>query len=178
MRILLTGGAGYVGSACLRWLLRHGHEVVAYDNLSEGNRAAVPGGRLVVGDILDTDALTGALRNHGAEALMHFAALAIVPDSVTDPGTYWKVNAEGTRSVLEAVRAAGVKKILFSSTCATYDFTSPMPLTEDSLQRPGCPYGTSKLASLRDRQDPYGAPGDKTFLGFTSFTHRSIGTVR
>src|SRR4029079_929707 len=110
MKILLTGGAGYVGSACLRWLLHHGHDAIAYDNLSEGNVAAVPDApnRLIVGDIIETDRLAAVLRQHGVEALMHFAALASVPDSITDPEAYYRINVGGTKSVLDAMRMAGV----------------------------------------------------------------------
>ena len=110
MKILLTGGAGYIGSACLRWLLRQGHDPVAYDDLSEGNAAAVPeaGARLVVGDVLDTGKLTAVMRERGVEAVMHFAALASVPDSIRDPDGYYRVNVLGTKSVLDATRGAGV----------------------------------------------------------------------
>lgn len=153
MKILLTGGAGYIGSACLRWLLSHGHDPVAFDDLSEGNRAAVPDGRLVVGDILDTDALAGALRRHGAEAVMHFAALASVPDSIADPDSYYRVNVLGTKSVLDAMRRAGVPRVVFSSTAATYGFRAEMPLREGSPQTPETPYGTTKLAAERMIRD-------------------------
>ena len=106
MKILLTGGAGYVGSACLRWLLKHGHDPIAYDNLSEGNTAAVPDShcRLIVGDIADTDHLAEVLRQRRVEAVMHFAALASVPDSIADPEAYYRVNVGGTKSVLDAMR--------------------------------------------------------------------------
>ena len=103
MRVLCTGGAGYVGSACVRWLLGHGHDAVAYDNLSEGNRKAVPVDRLIVGDIEDREQLAGALRSHRAEAVMHFAAVASVPESVREPDTYWRVNVLGTKTVLDAM---------------------------------------------------------------------------
>jgi UDP-glucose 4-epimerase len=147
MRILLTGGAGYIGSACLRWLVRHGHDPIAFDDLSEGNRAAVPADRLVVGDIGDVDGLTEALRAHRAEAVMHFAALASVPDSIADPDNYYRVNVVGTKNVLDAMRKAGVRRIVFSSTAATYGFRAEMPLREDSPQTPETPYGTTKLAA-------------------------------
>jgi UDP-glucose 4-epimerase len=165
MKILLTGGAGYVGSACLRWLLEHGHDPIAYDNLSEGNAAAVPraADRLIVGDIADTAHLTEALRQHGTEAVMHFAALASVPDSIADPEAYYRVNVGGTKSVLDAMRAAAVRKILFSSTAATYGFHSEMPLHEHSPQTPETPYGTTKLAAewlINDYARAYG-------LGYT-----------
>jgi UDP-glucose 4-epimerase len=147
MKILLTGGAGYIGSACLRWLLKHGHDPIAYDSMLEGNASAVPEGRLVEGDILDLDKLTATLREHKVEAVMHFAALASVPDSIADPDNYWEVNTVGTKNVLDAMISAGIDKIVFSSTAATYAFGTPMPLTEDSPQHPQTPYGTSKLAA-------------------------------
>jgi UDP-glucose 4-epimerase len=159
MRLLLTGGAGYIGSACLRWLLRHGHDPVAYDNLSEGNRAAVPEGRLVVGDILDNDRLARALRDHRTEGVLHFSALASVPNSVSDPESYYRVNVAGTKSVLDAMRAAGVPRVVFSSTAATYGFRTEMPLREDSPQTPESPYGATKLAAewmIRDYGRAYG----------------------
>ncbi len=122
MKILLTGGAGYVGSACLRLLLEHGHDPIAYDNLLEGNPASVPGAdeRLVVGEIEDSAALAAVMRDRGVEAVMHFAALASVPQSVSDPESYYRVNVAGTKGVLDAMRIAGVRPIVFSSTCATY----------------------------------------------------------
>jgi UDP-glucose 4-epimerase len=165
MRILLTVGAGYVGSACLRWLLEHGHDPIAYDNLSEGNRAAVPGAseRLIVGEIHDTDALAGVMRDRGVEAVMHFAALASVPESVAHPERYYRVNVGGTRSVLDAMKEAGVRRIVFSSTCATYGVHAEMPLREDSSQLPETPYGRTKLACewmIQDYGQAYG-------LGYT-----------
>ncbi len=147
MKILCTGGAGYVGGACMRWLLRHGHDPIAFDNLSMGNRGSVPADRLVVGDIEDRDALSKALRDHGAEAVMHFAALASVPESIEDPEAYYRVNVVGTKNVLDAMLDNGVKLILFSSTAATFGFHAEMPLTEESPQSPETPYGTTKLAA-------------------------------
>ncbi len=147
MKILLTGGAGYIGSACLRWLIKQGHDPIAFDNMLEGNAAAVPDGRLVVGDIRDTEALTRALRDHGAEAVMHFAALASVPLSISDPASYWRANVVGTKSVLDAMRAAGVPRIVFSSTAATFAFGVDMPIRETTPQVPETPYGTTKLAA-------------------------------
>src|SRR5688500_14258053 len=146
MRVLLTGGAGYVGSACLRYLVRHGYDPIAFDNLSEGNRAAVPGGRLIVGDILDADLLVEVLASEKFEAVMHFAAVASVPESNKGPEAYWRVNVLGTKNVLDAMRRTGVRRIVFSSTAATYGVEGEMPLTEDSPQHPETPYGTTKLA--------------------------------
>jgi UDP-glucose 4-epimerase len=169
MKILLTGGAGYVGSACLRWLLGHGHDPIAYDNMQEGNVAAVPDAprRLIIGDIAETDRLAEVLRQHGVEAVMHFAALASVPDSIADPESYYRVNVAGTKSVLDAMRAAGVRKVLFSSTAATFGFRAEMPLREDSPQTPETPYGTTKLAAewlIKDYARAYG-------LGYTSLRY-------
>jgi UDP-glucose 4-epimerase len=155
MKILLTGGAGYIGSACLRWLAQHGHDPIAYDNMSEGNAAAIPdaGRRLVVGDIRDVDRLTQAMGDHRVEAVMHFAALASVPESIKDPDHYYGVNVAGTKNVLDAMRRTGIDRIVFSSTAATYAFTDEMPLHEDSPQLPETPYGTTKLAAERMIRD-------------------------
>ncbi|MGE3818783.1 MAG: UDP-glucose 4-epimerase GalE [Isosphaeraceae bacterium] len=155
MKILLTGGAGYIGSACLRWLLSHGHEPFAFDDLSEGNRAAVPDAdrRLIVGDLADAETLARVMADLQIEAVMHFAALASVPESIKDPQGYYRVNVLGTKNVLDGMLKAGVRRILFSSTAATYAFNVPMPLREDSTQRPETPYGTTKLAAERMIQD-------------------------
>ena len=128
MNLLLTGGAGYIGSATLRWLLRHGHQAIAYDNLLEGNARAVPAGHLVAGDLLDTALLTRTLRAHQIDAVLHFAALASVPRSIKDPDSYWRTNVLGTKSVLDAMRGANVPRIVFSSTAATYAFGVEMPI--------------------------------------------------
>ncbi len=147
MRILLTGGAGYVGSAALRWLLDKGHDALAFDDLSAGHAAAVPEGRLVNGSILDVDALVTAMETQRTEAVMHFAALASVPDSIRAPDEYWATNVLGTKNVLDAARSGGVDRFIFSSTAATYSFDEPMPLVEESAQIPQVPYGTTKLAA-------------------------------
>jgi UDP-glucose 4-epimerase len=165
MKLLLTGGAGYVGSACLRWLLRHGHDPIAYDNLVEGNIAAVPdaSSRLIIGDISETDRLAQVLLENRVEAVMHFAALASVPESIADPEAYYRINVLGTKSVLDAMRAVAVRKIIFSSTAATYGVRSEMPLREESPQLPETPYGATKLAAewlIKDYARAYG-------LGFT-----------
>ena len=149
MNILLTGGAGYIGSASLRWLIRHGHNPTAYDNLAEGNAAAVPdsSNRLIVGDLADTAKLAEVMSERRIEAVMHFAALASVPDSIADPNGYYTINVIGTKNVLDAMRQAGVSRIVFSSTAATYAFHSEMPLRENSPQIPETPYGSTKLAA-------------------------------
>ncbi len=167
MKILLTGGAGYIGAACLRWLLKNGHDPIAFDNMGEGNAKAVPEGRLVVGDICDTELLTRTLKDHKADAVMHFAALASVPLSIADPSSYWRNNVVGTKSVLEAMRAADVPRIVFSSTAATYAFGVEMPIRESTPQVPETPYGTTKLAAewmIREYARAYG-------LGYTVFRY-------
>ena len=162
MKILLTGGAGYIGSACVRWLIRHGHDPIAFDNMVDGNAPAVPRGRLVEGDVCDADLLTRTMKDHGTEAVMHFAALASVPLSISDPSSYWQANVIGTRSVLESMRASGVPKIVFSSTAATYSFDAEMPILETTPQLPQTPYGTTKLAAewmIKEYARAYGLSG-------------------
>ena len=110
MNIVVTGGAGYVGSHAARLLHRAGHEVWVYDNLSLGHRGAVPAGRLVEGELLDRERLIRLFRERKIEAVMHFAALASVPESVANPESYYRINVGGTKSVLDAMRAAGVSQ--------------------------------------------------------------------
>jgi len=163
MKVFVTGGAGYVGSACLRQLLAQGHDAVAFDNLSEGHRLAVPAGRLIEGDIRDTAALTRALKEHGSEAVMHFAAATYVGESVTNPDHHYGNNIGGTLSLLRAMREVGVQRMLFSSTCATYGDNPAPPMNEEAAQIPCSPYARTKLAvewMIRDFAHAYG-------LGFT-----------
>jgi UDP-glucose-4-epimerase GalE len=163
MRIFVTGGAGYVGSACLRMLLAEGHDAIAYDNLCEGHSAAVPEGRLVVGDIHDTPKLIQAMKEHDAEAVMHFAAATYVGVSVTDPDYHYGNNVGGTLSLLRAMREAKIQRMLFSSTCATYGDNPKPPMNEETAQAPCSPYARTKLAvewMIRDFSHAYG-------LGFT-----------
>lgn len=159
MRVLVTGGAGYVGSHAVRALIRAGHEVTVYDNLVFGHREAVPSELLVEGDLLDTYGLTALMKDRGIEAVMHFAAFAYVGESVTDPGKYYQNNVVGTVSLMEAMRQAGVKKIVFSSTCATYGEPEIVPITEAESQKPINPYGFTKLViehALADYARAYG----------------------
>jgi len=159
MKILITGGAGYVGSACLRHVAAQGHEVVAYDNLKEGHARAASGCDLVVGDIADTEQLAATLRDFGAEAVMHFAAATNVGESVEDPEYHYRNNIAGSLSLLNAMRAAGVTRMLFSSTCATYGMIDQVPMTEDTPLAPVSPYGRTKLAvewMIRDFAQAYG----------------------
>jgi UDP-glucose 4-epimerase len=159
MNILVTGGAGYVGSHAVRKLLRAGHEVWVYDNLSRGHRRAVPDGRLLIGELEDRAALTQALRDHRIEAVMHFAAFALVGESVSDPALYYRNNIVAAISLAEAMRAAGVKRIVFSSTTATYGEPKQIPIPETEPQNPINPYGFSKLVFehlLHDYAQAYG----------------------
>lgn len=163
MKILITGGAGYVGSACLRYVAQQGHEVLAYDNLAMGHRSAVDGHPLVEGDIAETARLTEALTTFGAEAVMHFAAATYVGESVENPAYHYANNIGGTLSLLNAMRAAGVRRLLFSSTCATYGMTRSETMSEATPQDPFSPYARTKLAvewMIRDFATAYG-------MGFT-----------
>jgi UDP-glucose-4-epimerase GalE len=159
MNILVTGGAGYVGSFAFRLLLQAGHEPWAYDNLVYGHARAVPSGRLIEGDLLDGDRIRSVMRERRIEAVMHFAAYAYVGESVTDPAKYYLNNISGTLHLLEAMRSAGVSKIVFSSTCATYGDPASLPISEDQPQNPINPYGFTKLAiehALADYAHAYG----------------------
>lgn len=135
-----------MGSACLRHLIQSGHSAVAYDNLIEGHPAAVGGAKLIVGDIRDTALLEKTMRDNNIEAVMHFAAATNVGESVTNPGYHYDNNIGGTLSLLNAMAAARVKKILFSSTCATYGLNPQSPMAEDAAQDPCSPYARTKLA--------------------------------
>jgi UDP-glucose 4-epimerase len=145
MRLLVVGGAGYIGSHAVRALARAGHSVWAYDNLGQGHAGAVPSGSLVVGDLQDTRKLTETLADLKIDAVLHFAAFAQVGESVTDPGKYWHNNVAGSISLLEAMRAAGVCKIVFSSTTAVYGVPRTLPITERESRSPINPYGQTKL---------------------------------
>lgn len=144
--ILVTGGAGYVGSHAAKALRQAGHEVVVYDDLSAGHRDAVRGGRLIEGSIADVDGVRRALRETGADAVMHFAAWLVVPDSVRDPAGYYRNNVIGTLGTLEAMAAEGCRHFVFSSTCAVYGEPIETPIRETHPTNPINAYGQSKLA--------------------------------
>jgi UDP-glucose 4-epimerase len=145
MRVLVTGGAGYVGSHCLKRLLAEGYEAVVYDNLWQGHRQAVPVELLIEGDLNDEAKLTALLRDRKIDAVMHFAALALVGESVQKPDLYYRNNVTGSFHLLEAMRHAGVRTLVFSSTTATYGTPERMPIAETTPQQPINPYGFSKL---------------------------------
>ena len=145
MRILVTGGAGYIGSHTVRTLLARGHDVQVFDNLVFGHRAAVPVDRLIVGDLRDADALDHTLLIHRIEAVVHFAAFAFVGESVTDPAKYYQNNVVNTLTLFERMRRHGINRLVFSSTCAIYGTPEKMPIAEDTPQQPINPYGRTKL---------------------------------
>jgi UDP-glucose 4-epimerase len=145
LKLLVVGGAGYVGSTSVERFVEAGHEVTIYDNLSSGHRAAVPqGARLVIGDIADGARLAGAL--DGVDAVLHCAARSLVGESMTDPGVYYRVNVAGGVSLLEAMRAAGVTRLVYSSSAAVYGEPRRVPIAEADRTQPINPYGETKLA--------------------------------
>jgi len=146
MHVFVSGGAGYIGSVCVEELLDAGHVVTVYDNLTEGHRSAVdPRASFVVGCLSETAKLAEALKASRAEAILHFAASALVGESMAQPGKYFGNNVGNGVKLLDAAVAAGVRKFVFSSTCATYGPPDRVPMTEDLPQRPINPYGESKL---------------------------------
>jgi UDP-glucose 4-epimerase len=146
MKVLLTGGAGYIGSVATELLLNEGHEVVVFDNLERGHKAAVDKrAKLVIGDLRDTGQIQRAMKNAKPDAVMHFAAYALVGESMTDPGMYFANNTTGATNLVDAMVKNGVPRIVFSSTCATYGFPDKIPITEDTPQHPVNPYGEAKL---------------------------------
>lgn len=147
--ILVTGGAGYIGSHACKALSRAGYRPVVYDNLSRGHRSAVRWGSLIEGDLADRDRLEAVLKREHVEAVMHFAAYAYVGESVRDPALYYRNNLGGSLALLDSMRAAGVAQIVFSSTCATYGDPRSVPIREDAPQLPINPYGETKLAIER-----------------------------
>src|SRR5262245_13925206 len=150
MKVLVTGGAGYIGSVVVERLVKHGHEAVVYDNLSKGHIAAVaPEAVFVEADLADRDALIQALDRHGIEAVIHMAASSLVGESVENPSLYFNNNVGAGISLLDAMLAVGVKKLVFSSTAAVYGSPETMPITEETPPNPTNPYGESKLAFER-----------------------------
>lgn len=144
MKLLVTGGAGYVGGVCASVLLERGHEVVVIDDLSTGNRDAVPAGATFVeGDVAR---LAGEVLDPTFDGVMHFAARSLVGESVARPGEYWQGNVTSSLALLDAMRAAGVDNLVFSSTAATYGEPEQVPITEDMPARPTNTYGATKLA--------------------------------
>jgi len=159
MNVLVVGGAGYIGSHAVKMLAAAGHNVWIYDNLSRGHRHAVPADRLIEGEVADRERLTNVLREKQIDAVMHFAAFALVNESVVDPSLYYRNNVVATLELLDAMRAAEVKRIVFSSTTATYGEPEHIPIPESTPQKPINPYGFTKLVieqALADYAAAYG----------------------
>ena len=144
-RVLVTGGAGYIGSHAAKALALAGMQPVVLDDLSRGHREAVRWGPLVESNIGDAEAVAAALARHQVTSVLHFAALAYVDESMREPARYFENNVSRTLVLLEAMRRAGVRDIVFSSTCATYGTPERVPIDETAAQRPVNPYGESKL---------------------------------
>lgn len=158
-RVLVTGGAGYIGSHTCKALAAHGIEPVTYDNLVTGHREAVRWGPLIEGDILDGESLAATLLAYRPEAVIHFAAFAYVGESVADPAKYYLNNVAGTLSLLEACRLTGTRNLVLSSSCATYGIPDRLPISEGDAQCPINPYGRTKLIAeqmLADCSAAYG----------------------
>lgn len=158
-RILVTGGAGYIGSHCCKAMAEAGFEPVCYDNLATGHRSFVNWGPLVTGDILDERSLVAALKEFEVQAVIHLAASSLVGESVSRPDIYYRNNVVGTFTLLDSMRKAGCGKIVFSSTGAVYGEVSGMPITEAQAGRAVNPYGRSKWMAeqiIRDYEAAFG----------------------
>lgn len=146
MNVFVTGGAGYIGSVCVEELLNAGHQVTVFDNLIEGHRSAVdPRARFIQGDLMDRKQTLEALKSSGASGIIHFAAFALVGESMQNPTKYFANNVAGALNLIDAAVTIGIRKFVFSSTCATYGPPSQVPIVEDIPQKPINPYGESKL---------------------------------
>lgn len=153
MRVLVTGGAGYIGSHVVKLLGELGHEILTFDNLSTGNAWAVLSGELVKGDLADRTMVRDTLKHFVPDAVMHFAASIVVPESVSNPLKYYSNNTANTLGLIQEVVTARIPYVIFSSTAAVYGVPKQMPVTEDAPLQPINPYGTSKMMSeliLRD----------------------------
>ena len=142
MKVLVTGGAGYIGSVTTELLLNNGHDVVVFDSLERGHRSAIDDrATFEQGNLRDREAICTVMQQTKPDAVMHFAAYALVGESMEDPGMYYRNNVIGGINLADAMQKADVGKIVFSSTCATYGQPDSVPITEDTLQRPENPYG-------------------------------------
>ncbi|EEW26444.1 UDP-glucose 4-epimerase GalE [Rhodobacter ferrooxidans] len=168
LTVLVTGGAGYIGSHACKALRRAGFTPVAFDNLCNGHRDAVRFGPFVHGDVRDGMAVQQALRDHGAVAVMHFAAFAYVGESMQKPQLYYDNNVGGMLGLLAGCRGAGVNRVVLSSSCATYGQPAVMPITEATPQQPINPYGQTKLICEHMLRD-IGAASDLTHVALRYF---------
>ncbi|MCG3137394.1 MAG: UDP-glucose 4-epimerase [Phycisphaerae bacterium] len=184
MKILVTGGAGYVGSHCVRALRAAGHEVVVFDNLEQGNRQAVPPEvELVRGDLLDRRVLANLFRAHQVDGVMHFAALLNVNESVSQPRRYYENNVLGTLNLVGEMMNAEVRKLVFSSSCAIYGTPLRVPIVEDMEKKPISPYGRTKWIvemALMDlaRKGELGSVALRYFNAAGAAADGSIGEAR
>ena len=179
MNILVVGGAGYIGSHACRQLLDAGHQVSVYDNLSRGHREAVPEGLLVEGEVADRAKLVTVMRDKRIDAVMHFAAFALVNESVNDPALYYRNNVIAALELLDAMREADVTRLVFSSTTATYGEPEVVPIPETTPQHPINPYGFTKLVieqALADYAAAYGL-GYAALRYFNAAGARPDGTI-
>ena len=170
MNVLLTGGAGFIGSHVLRALAAAGHTCVVYDDLSSGHAAAVGDHKLIVADITDGQELRAAMRENNIDTVIHFAALIEAGESVAKPGAYFRNNALGTLELLESMCECDVGRMVFSSTAAVYGTPDRIPIEEDDPLRPINPYGLSKLCAelmLRGYAQGYG-------MGFVSLRYFNV----
>jgi UDP-glucose 4-epimerase len=159
MKVLVSGGAGYIGSHAVRQLMREGFEPVVFDNLSKGHRQAVKGFPLFEGDLLDKDSLKRCFKENRVDAVMHFAALSLVGESMKEPYQYYENNVAGSLNLFKAAMDAGIDKFIFSSTAAVYGEPSVVPITEECEKAPLNVYGRTKLViegMLKDFSDIYG----------------------
>ncbi|HEU4929462.1 MAG TPA: NAD-dependent epimerase/dehydratase family protein, partial [Candidatus Krumholzibacteria bacterium] len=171
VKLLVTGGAGYIGSVVSEVLVELGHDVTVIDNLITGHRAAVPSGaRFVAGDVRDAAVLSRAL-NDKTDAVLHFAAFSVVAESVQKPREYFDNNVGGTASLLRAMERLGVKYFVFSSTAAVYGAPASLPIEEDAPCVPENPYGESKLEVERALQAAHAAWG----LSFVALRYFNAG---
>jgi UDP-glucose 4-epimerase len=179
MRILVVGGAGYIGSHTVKLLNKIGHEVWVYDNLSMGHSKSVRRDQLIVGDLLDRRLVEKVLHEKRIEVVMHFAAFAYVGESVSNPAKYYQNNVSATLGLLESMRNCSVNQFVFSSTTATYGQPEKIPISEDTLQLPINPYGFTKLVierALKDYSLAYGFAG-ATFRYFNAAGASFDGTI-
>ncbi len=174
MRILVTGGAGYIGSHAVHLFLDRGHDVWVLDNLSMGHRAAVPAERLVVADLKDVHRIDQLMLEARIEAVVHFAASTAVGESVTNPAKYYQNNVVNTLNLLESCRRLGIGKFVFSSTAATFGVPAEMPITEEAPQIPINPYGQTKLTVERALGDYAKAYG----LGYSALRYFNASGAR
>jgi len=170
MTILVTGGAGYIGSHAVEHLLNAGQSVVVADNLFRGHREAVhPDAKLYEVDLAETDQLAQIMRTHSVSGVMHFAALTYVGESVDQPIWYYANNTGGTASLLRAMETAGVNRFVFSSTCATYGEPDELPIVETISQHPINPYGQSKLFVEQMLKDKVATDNEFSFIALRYF---------